>query len=63
MRGKVERFAEPSRLGSGGFGDRPLALTRQATECKTEAEAETEAEAAPRAATAAVLEFSNVLFP
>ena len=45
VRVKVERFAEPSRLGSGGFGDGPLALTRQASEFKTEGEAEAEAEA------------------
>ena len=52
VRVKVERFAEPSRLGSGGFGDGPLALTRQASEFKTEAEGEAEADEVPATPTA-----------
>ena len=52
MRVKVERFAEPSRLGSGSFGDGPLALTRQASEFKTEGEAEAEADEVPATPTA-----------
>ena len=52
VRVKVERFAEPSRLGSGSFGDGPLALTRQASEFKTEGEGEAEADEVPATPTA-----------
>ena len=64
VRVKVERFAEPSRLGSGGFGDGPLALNRQASEFKIEAEGEVEAEAdAPATPTASEETLPNAVKP